>query len=62
MDLPAEVATLDGAIIKITKTTDGKLLVVGLRPCRVRYMHSKPSTSFTCFTSSLLLMLPLPCG
>ena len=51
MDLPAEVATLDGAIIKIEKTTDGKLLVVGLRPCRVRNMPSTPSTSFTWFTS-----------
>ena len=31
MDLPAEVATLDGAIIKVEKTADGKLTVVGLR-------------------------------
>jgi hypothetical protein len=30
MDLPAEVATLGGAIIKIEKTADGKLTVVGL--------------------------------
>ena len=31
MDLPTEVATLDGAMIKVEKTADGKLLVVGLR-------------------------------
>jgi hypothetical protein len=30
MDLPAEVATVDGAIIKIEKTADGKLTVAGL--------------------------------
>ena len=51
MDLPAEVATLDGAIIKVEKTADGKLTVVGLRAVRWDSVLSRMFTTSSAFST-----------